>query len=134
MGTRSPAIPVLTAGLAFRTLVEKFGAVWHDCALAPATSGISDADLADICKDLNALNDERNSLIHSTWVMTRDEHPSVRTKSSADARTGLEFKVTEVAVEDVRALAARIERVEVRLLGIAFASSPRETETPGAPS
>src|SRR5438128_1219794 len=57
-------INVLTAGLPFRTLVEKFGAL---CIEAPELR-VEKSDVAAFCSHLNDLNQRRNEYIHSAWM------------------------------------------------------------------
>src|SRR2546428_12222651 len=64
-GGNNVAIGVLTAGLSFRQLVERFGALCFElktCRLPPD-------DIKKYCAHLDALNDKRNLMIHSAWYV-----------------------------------------------------------------
>jgi len=92
----------LTAGLSFKVLVEKLGAVCVDLGTSPATP----KEIRAFCDRLEKLNDRRNQLIHSTWGLSADRvRRTRRSKRSASAKGGFEVRVTHTSVAEVRAVA-----------------------------
>jgi len=98
---------VLTAGLQFRTLVEKIGALLHDHSGRRAAL----EDIDTLCKELNALNDERNIVIHSVYGQTRQGQQKAY-KRTARAKAGFSLNVRDVTIADIEALTSRIDNAE----------------------
>jgi hypothetical protein len=95
-------VSVLTAGLGFRTLVGKFGALCNE--LRPVE--VSQADVVEFCNHLNRLNDRRNQMVHSAWVWAERGPAGVhRRKRTADPKKGFSHPLGRATVEEVRDLA-----------------------------
>jgi|SRR6266699_2507802 len=108
------SINVLTAGLPFRTLVEKFGAL---CMEAPNLR-VPKSEVDAFCAHLNNLNQKRNEYIHSAWIFRDPERVPTRFKRTAKAKAGFSLNVTPVPVKEVLALADELVEAENKLWGI----------------
>ena len=104
-------VNVLTAGVQFRALVEKFGALCADAT----DLRVPKADVEAFCRRLVALNEQRNALVHSAWLVQRDTEPTRRVRRRADAVRGFTYAVTEVKPEQIDALAQELLAVEAKL-------------------
>ena len=110
-GGDNQAINVLTAGLGFRNLVEKFGAVCResDKLRTPVS------DVEQFCGYLHSLNDERNQLIHSAWAIRPSQDAPQRFKRKASTKAGFTLDVQTVDPEEILAMAEKLRLVEVKL-------------------
>src|SRR3989442_13193865 len=61
--SKGNVVPILTSGLPFKTLVEKFGAV---CVESAPAYGSPD-EIKAFCGLLHKINEDRNALVHSVW-------------------------------------------------------------------
>jgi hypothetical protein len=101
---------VLTAGLQFRTLVEKLGTLLRD----HPERRVSPEDLQDFCAHLLTLNEQRNSTIHSVYGRTRTGEQKAY-RRSARMKAGFSLNVRDVAVSDIDELCAHVEEAEKKL-------------------
>ena len=108
------AINVLTAGLPFRTLVEKLGA---SCA-ENADVRVGKDEVLWLCARLNDLNQRRNEFIHSAWTFRDPDKDPARFKRTARPKAGFSLKVTVVPVAEILALAQELLDAENKLWGI----------------
>jgi hypothetical protein len=99
------ATSILTARMPFPTLVDSFGALCKDLGTARTDAG----DPTEFCSYLLRLNEERNTVIHSTWWSLPTPAGGLqRSKRSAKPKTGFRLKVSETDVDDIGALADRL--------------------------
>jgi transposase len=99
-------VNVLYSGLPFRTLVEKFGAVYFEHH--PSHRSQIDA----LCSQLQGLNDQRNTLIHSFWTTSTYSKDMMRLKESVSAKRGLSLRAETVSSVKVRELAIALGEAE----------------------
>ena len=99
-------VNVLYSGLAFRTLVEKFGAVYFEHH-SPQRKQIE-----QLCARLQDLNDQRNTLIHSFWTTSAGSQHMLRLKNIASAKRGLSLRAESVPTASVRQLATDLGEAE----------------------
>lgn len=109
-GPESAAIGVLTAGLNFRTLVEKFGAL---CVELKTHRGAVE-DVKAYCKHLNDLNDKRNVIVHSAWNWLGTGGVR-RYKRTAKPKSGFALSVTKTSPTEIRELAAAFFQAERKI-------------------
>lgn len=119
-GGKGQVVPILTAGMAFRALVRKFGAV---CVTASPPLG-SREDIGKLCSILDKINDDRNNVIHSAWSTTGPAGMPRRHKVSADARKGLRLNPQDVPVSEIRTLIARIEEGDRKIWELVVDATP----------
>lgn len=117
-GGQDQMIPMLTAGMAFRALIDKFGAMCV-CTRPPLRTS---ADIQPLCNVLNAINDDRNRLVHATWTSSGPAGVPRRYKMSANARNGLRLNPQDVPVSDILALVSRIEDADRKIWEIVAAA------------
>ena len=110
-GGENQAIGVLTAGLPFRTLVDKFGALCAGLEVQRPPS----KSVIEYCAHLNTLNEQRNSLIHSGWNLRDARRGHRRFKRTAKAKTGFKLNPTAVKAEDVHLLSDQFREAEKKL-------------------
>jgi len=108
-------INVLTAGLPFRTLVEKFGAL---CKEVPGVR-VPSADVTAFCSRLNELNQRRNEYIHSAWTFRDPGQAPARFKRTAKAKDGFSLNVTPAPITEILGLARELLEAERKLWEIA---------------
>ena len=109
-GAENRSVHVLSAGLAFRTLVEKFGAL----CVEMKTCRIPVEDVSQYCAHLNSLNDQRNTIIHSAWNW-RGSAGTRRFKRTAKIKTGFSLNITNTTPNEIRELAERFRQAEQKL-------------------
>jgi hypothetical protein len=109
-GGNNVAIGVLTAGLSFRYLVDKFGALCTELK----TCRLPREDVAKYCAHLHALNDERNLMIHSAWNWAGSAGTR-RYKRTAKVKSGFSFNMTPINADAVRELADKYVEAEKNL-------------------
>jgi hypothetical protein len=107
---------VRSAGLGFRVLVEKLGALLTQFEYLHHTPK---ADVIAFCNLLNAINDERNAIVHSAWIYVADEQRVERYKRSAKPRSGFEAGNVLVTPDEILAVAERCRTARERLWAIA---------------
>jgi hypothetical protein len=107
-------INVLTAGLQFRTLVEKLGALLRDHPLRKAAP----EEIEAFCSHLLTLNEQRNTFIHSVYGRT-PEGVRKAYKRTARPKAGFSLNVRDLSVADIDALTASIDAAEKRLWQLA---------------
>jgi hypothetical protein len=77
---------IVTSPISFRRLVDLFQAlVTHRC---------SDTDVDEcnaLCKELYRLEDRRNAIIHSHWAIDGTSRATVRLKTTAKGKKGLNY-------------------------------------------
>jgi hypothetical protein len=100
----------LTAGLSFRTLVEKFGAVYQDTPRRNSAPG----DVREFCRHLGTLNDERNQLVHAIWL-TFNGGMVHRGTRRASPRYGLHSESEPITAEAILALASKCDDASTKL-------------------
>ncbi|MDB4883283.1 MAG: hypothetical protein JWL95_2049 [Gemmatimonadetes bacterium] len=110
-GADNRAVQILTAGLPFRTLIEKLGAIAVDLR----TSTVPADDVIAYCKHLDALNERRNTIIHSAWHLDADEGNHRRFKRSAKPKSGFSLNVRPIAAADIYSLAREFRDAERKL-------------------
>ena len=104
-------VNVLTAGLQFRTLVEKFGALCTEAA----ELRVPPTDVHEYCKFVLGLNDERNRYVHSAWGIAPKDTGHRRFKRSARAKSGFQLDLQNVPPADILDLAERLRQAEHKL-------------------
>ena len=110
-GIEQPTVVnVLTAGSAFRVLVEKFGALCKELG----TARVPEADVKSYCDHLGRLNDRRNAVVHSAWNWLGTAGTR-RIKRSAKISSGFSLGVTPMTAEQVMTLADEIREAELKL-------------------
>ena len=109
-GTENAAIGVLTAGLNFRTLVEKFGAL---CLELGTHRGTVD-DVKGYCRHLNELNDKRNAIVHSAWNWLGSAGVR-RYKRTAKVKSGFALNVTKTSPTEILEVAASFFQAERKI-------------------
>jgi hypothetical protein len=105
------AVNVLTAGLQFRTLVEKFGALCADAA----NLRVPKPEVEAYCKHLLTLNERRNALVHSAWLVQRGDESTRRVRRRADAAKGFTYAITQATPDQINALAQQLLAAEAKL-------------------
>jgi hypothetical protein len=105
------AINILTAGLRFRDLVDKFAAL----AMQRRRPEVSETDLGEFAAALRAVNEERNRLVHSAWEWQSATGSPRRYKRQIDAKKGMYFRLEEVTALQVNALIARVDGLEAKI-------------------
>ena len=103
-------VNVLTAGLHFPTLVEKFGAL----CTGVAEPRVPPTDVHEYCKFVLGLNEERNRYIHSAWDIAEDTGHR-RFKRSARAKSGFQLGIQNVPSAEILDLAERLRQAEHKL-------------------
>lgn len=96
------ATEVLITGMSFSVLVEKFGALHFE--LTPHFRN----QVKEFSAYLLQLNDERNTLIHSLWLLEPDNAVARTFRTSAKAKTGLRTKSQDITQEHVRDLVTKL--------------------------
>ncbi len=91
---------IVTAELSFRQSVHLFGALHRD--MFP---GEREEQLKSLCATLSSVEQERNSIIHSTWA-PGEQGKMLRFKSTAKGL--LKTKFEHLSAEDVQAISGRI--------------------------
>lgn len=104
-------INVLTAGLQFRTLVEKFGAL---CTEFKSRLCVPLTEAQEFCRLVLTLNDERNRYVHSAWSAAADVGHR-RFRRSAKTKTGFRLDIRSVSPDDIFDLAERLQQAEQKL-------------------
>ena len=104
----------LTAGLPFRMLVDKFGALCQ----ANKQCRVSAEEVRQFCVTLNALYDERNTIIHSAYYLHGNERPHRRYKRTAKPKTGFALNVTEITAAGLRGLSERLRAASAKIWDI----------------
>ena len=104
-------VNVLTAGLQFRSLVEKFGAL---CTKA-AELRVPPTDVHKYCTLVLRLNEERNRYVHSAWGITHKDTGHRRFKRSAKAKSGFQLDIQDVSSAEILDLAERLRQAEQKL-------------------
>jgi hypothetical protein len=102
--------PLIT-GLTFKTLAEKFGAVYAEGGLSQPPH----SDVVGLCAHLVRLNDERNSLIHSAWGFWSDSGMPVRTWRTTRGTAPIALRMTTVKPEQILDLCGRLRGAEDKL-------------------
>ena len=119
----------LTAGLPFRTLVEKFGALYHDLPRRKVTS----EDVTSFCAVLNTLNEQRNQLVHAIWLSGEGDAVH-RTSRRATPKQGLHERSEPVNAAEVLALARKCDDTESTLFTYVLAAGEPPTRASFASS
>ena len=104
-------VNVLTAGLQFRTLVEKFGALCTEAA----ELRVPPTDVHEYCKFVLGLNDERNRYVHSAWGIAPKDTGHRRFKRRAKAKSGFQFDIQDVLPAEILDLAERLRQADRKL-------------------
>jgi hypothetical protein len=102
-------VDVLLTGLSFSTLVDKFGATFYEHHPS------SRLQVKELCSRLGALNDQRNSLIHSFWRPVSGSPDMTRLKASAKPSSGLVMRSQGVPASVVHSLAEELGKAEEAL-------------------
>jgi hypothetical protein len=110
-GGENPAVNVLTAGLPFRALVDKFGAL---CS-AHSTPRAPTSEVTAYCGHLGSLNDERNAIIHSAWNLREGRGSHRRSKRTAKPKGGFSLNVKNVTAGEIRDIADKFVAAEKKL-------------------
>jgi hypothetical protein len=105
------AVNVLTAGLPFRALVDKFGALCKQTGRAR----LPIEDVHAFCNALNGLYDERNVAIHSAYNLRVEDLPHRSYKRSAKPKTGFSLNVKAITASDIRDLAERFRQASQKV-------------------
>jgi len=113
-GSEMRMINVLTAGLPFRTLVEKFGAV----CIEAKDLRVSKEEVVSFCARLNELNQRRNEYIHSAWQFRDPTQDPTRFKRTARPKAGFSLNVSTAPVAEIRKLIEDLLEAERILWGI----------------
>ena len=95
-GADNSAVHVLTAGMAFRILVEKLGALCEESG----TARVPKEEVHEFCAHLQSLNQERNRIVHSAWAW--DDDLVQRYKRTAKGRGGFSLTVSDVEIDEIR--------------------------------
>ena len=110
-GGNSGVVSVLTAGLHFKTLLEKFGLL---CKEAPSLR-VPKADVEAYCNALGSLTDERNAMVRSAYLFQRGKEPTCRSRPSGTGVAGVALPVAEFSPKDILRLATQLRSAEQRL-------------------
>lgn len=110
-GGENRAVHVLTAGLSFRVLVEKLGALCKELG----TARVPVEEVAGICSHLHKLNGRRNAIIHFAWSFRTETAEPERFKRTAKVKSGFLLNVTDIEVDEVLSLAEDFRRAEAKL-------------------
>jgi hypothetical protein len=113
-GSDMKMINVLTAGLPFRTLVEKFGAA----CMEAKDLRVSKEEVATFCARLNELNQRRNEYIHSAWQFRDPTQDPTRFKRTARPKAGFSLNVSTAPVAEILKLGDDLLEAERILWGI----------------
>lgn len=113
-GSEMKVINVLTAGLSFRTLVDKFGAV----CMEATDLRVPKEDVAAFCGRLNDLGQRRNEYIHSAWQFRDPNKDPIRFKRTARPKAGFSLNVAPSPVADILQLADDILEAEHKVWAI----------------
>ena len=111
-GSSDQSATILTHGMSYRVLIDKF------CALYSIRwPGSPDAKaILDFGGTLGALGEERNTMIHSFWLVDHSSGYNQRVRRSVHRLRGLSDKVTNVTPEQIAALTDRIEQADNKLI------------------
>lgn len=104
LGRRSET-RILTSGLRFPQLVERFRAIYAD--FHDPISGSE--GVAELCTELNALNEERNREVHSVWGFWANSGRPVRAQRGL-RRGSLSLKMETVEPAELLELAGRMDK------------------------
>lgn len=104
-------VNVLTAGLRFPTLVEKFGALCNGAA----EPRVPPTDVHEYCKFVLGLNEERNRYVHSAWGIADKDTGHQRFKRRAKVKSGFQFDIQNVLPAEILDLAKRLRQAEDKL-------------------
>jgi hypothetical protein len=104
--TDKVVVHVLFSGLTFRTLVEKFGAVYYE------HHPTAREEIERLCGHLLSLNDRRNTFIHSFWSSQVGSAYMMRMKSSVNPKKGLSQRAESVSPATVLELANELGEAE----------------------
>jgi len=119
VGTDLVAAEILTAGISFRSLVDKFGALYREVNGDPSYREM----LRAFCNHLSDLNEQRNSLIHASWLHF-DTGEVRRLRRSATPHKGLVTSSHGVAPADIEQLVATLAAADTKLWAYVSESSP----------
>jgi hypothetical protein len=108
---RLDGVRPLITGLTFRSLTEKFGAVYAERGLArPAHS-----DVAALCAHLLRLNDECNTLIHSAWGFWAESGMPMRTRRTSRGTSPVSLFMETVTPQQILDLSGRLKGADDKL-------------------
>jgi hypothetical protein len=92
---------IVTADMRFQTLTDTYFSLLQVRHPTIAES----PQVNDLRKDIEDVQRERNSLLHSHWKPSEQPGGAVRIRTTARVRQGLRWEQADVAAKDLRALA-----------------------------
>ncbi len=109
-GLMTPEVRLLTTGMNFHRLVEKFELLYEE--RSGRQKGLE--PVADLCQLLQKLRGERNDLIHGMWQFDSGSGEAHRyTVKGSNKR--LKFNMEAISTESVMDLMRRVESAEDKL-------------------
>jgi len=109
-------VRILSAGLGFRQLLERFRALYAGFR-DPVTGAAAGVD--DLCALLDNLNTERNREVHSVWGFWADNGRPARMRRTS-RRGSLALKLEAVEPHELLALAERMRLAAVKVWEVAL--------------
>ncbi len=101
----------LIIGLTFRSLAEKFGAVYAERGLARPPH----SDVAALCAHLVRLNDERNTLIHCAWGFWAESGMPLRTRRTSRGTSPVSLLMETVTPQQILDLSGQLKAADDKL-------------------
>ena len=111
LGGNEERAQIMTAGLSFSVLVEKFAALFaqkFDHLLMPA-------GVAKLRADFTSINERRNRLVHALWVLDAGTGISVAERKRAKPGVGIDWQSIDVPLTDIEALLSDIRNAQKRV-------------------
>ena len=119
VGLTTPEVRLLTTGMNFQRLVEKFELVYEE--RAKRQQGLQ--PVAKLCDLLQKLRVERNDMIHGMWQFDSDTG-KVHRYTVKGSNKRLKFNMQAVRTESITDLTRRVEAAEDKLWEIILDLEP----------
>ena len=110
----SDDVRVLTTGLRFPELVDRFRVLYKDFE----HEGVPARGVDELCQVLTALNTERNREIRSTWGYWAHNNAPARSRTRL-GKQGLNHSIDSVSIESLRTLGTRMESAADKVYEVA---------------
>ncbi len=95
---------IVTAQLSYKKLVDVFSSLFRELV---KDNQYYD-EFEDIRKRLHKAEEIRNAIIHSRWGASRQQNSSLRIKTTATSKKGIEFKHETISLEEIKNIADNI--------------------------
>lgn len=114
LGGNEERAQIMTAGLSFSVLVEKFTSLFaqkFDHLLMPA-------GMAKLRADLMSINERRNKMVHALWVLDAGTGIFIAERKRAKPGVGIDLQSIDVPLTDIEALLGDIAKAQERVFDL----------------